>query len=524
MRYAQEEAEHTGDKERAAKLDAVQLALKIMANATSYGIFVELNVTDHDNLQEVTVYGPKGEGFSAWTRSVEEPGRYFHPLLATLITGAARLMLALAEALAEVEGITWAFCDTDSMALARPAGMDEADFLARATRVRGWFTALNPYEVDEPIFKIEDANYRFDKNGKTMKELAPLYVFAVSAKRYVLFNLDAKGWPVIRKASGHGLGHLRAPYGEKDAPRGIPKPAIPLHKIGVERWQYDVWYRIVEGALAGHAERVAYAGLPGFDAPAVSRYAATSPTLLRWFKRYNAGKAYREQVRPFGFLLALLTRPGAFMIASQACEDREANEAVYASHRKRRRKRGQSSASIEQPRAVAPFDDDPHRAASHCFDRETSAAVGQEWLETYAEILAQYHLHPEGKFDNGDYTDTGFTTRRHIVVTEEAGDEIMHIGKEANRWEEQFYLGANPEAQIEYGTAPEDFERLRGSVLKGLQRFGVREVSRESGVSVGKVSEVKRGLGKPKRETLLKMLTAIYRYDVVGHERYSRMG
>jgi len=33
-------------------------------------------------------------------------------------------------------------------------------------------------------------------------------------------------------------------------------------------------------------------------------YAATTPNLLRWFKRYNRGKPYREQVRPFGFLLA----------------------------------------------------------------------------------------------------------------------------------------------------------------------------------------------------------------------------
>ena len=500
VKRTQEEAEREGNTERAAERDAIQLALKIMANATSYGIFVELNVSDYGTLQEVMVYGPKGAGFSAWTRKVEEPGRYFHPLLATLITGAARLMLALAEELAEGEEITWAFCDTDSMALARPECMDDADFIARARRVRNWFTALNPYAADEPIFKIEEANFRLDKQGNPTKELAPLHVLAVSAKRYVLFNVGAKGRPVIRKASAHGLGHLRAPYSEKDAPRGIPKPTIPLHKIGVERWQHDVWYRIAEVALAGLRERVDYISLPGFDAPAVSRYAATSPTLVRWFKRYNAGRPYREQVRPFGFLLALLTRPGAFMAMRTASEDREATERTDASHSKRRRKRGQSAASIEQPRAVAPFDDDPHHAAAQCFDRETGAMVGPDWLETYAETLAQYHLHPEAKFGNGDYTDIGFTTRRRIVVSQEKGDEILHIGKEANRWEEQFYLGADPEAQIIYGTPPEDDERLRGSVLKGIRQFGVRKVSRESGVSVGTVSEIKCGKGKPKRD------------------------
>lgn len=388
--------------------------------------------------------------------------------------------------------------------------MGDTDFLARAGRVRDWFSALNPYEVDEPIFKIEEANYRLDKQGKPTKELAPLYVLAVSAKRYVLFNLDAKGRPVIRKASGHGLGHLRPPYGETEAPHCIPKPAVALHKIGVERWQYDVWYRIVEAALAGHPERVSYADLPGFDAPAVSRYAATSPTLLRWFKRYNAGKPYREQVRPYGFLLALLTRPGALVALMSVRNDREEDRGCQGGG-KRRRKSTKGTASIEQPRAVAPFDDDPHHAAAQCFDRETGAMVGPEWLETYTETLAQYHLHPEAKFGNGDYTDTGFTTRRHIVVSHEEGDEILHIGKEANRWEEQFYLGADPEAQIVYGTPPEDDERLRGSVLKGIRQFGVRKVSRESGVSVGTVSEIKCGKGKPKRETLKNLLVTIRR-------------
>ncbi len=37
-------------------------------------------------------------------------------------------------------------------------------------------------------------------------------------------------------------------------------------------------------------------------------------------------------------------------------------------------------------------------------------------------------------------------TRRHIRAT-----AVEHIGKEANRWEERFYLGLNLEAQTEYG-------------------------------------------------------------------------
>ena len=82
---------------KAETLDSDQQALKILANSTSYGIFVEIIVGDLDAPDELICYGPSGEGFPVESKKVEEPGRYFHPLLATLITGAARLMLGIAE-------------------------------------------------------------------------------------------------------------------------------------------------------------------------------------------------------------------------------------------------------------------------------------------------------------------------------------------------------------------------------------------------------------------------------------------
>ena len=130
----------------AEALDSEQQALKILANSTSYGIFVELIVADLDAPEKLTCYGPSGEGFSVESMKIEEPGRYFHPLLATLITGAARLMLAIAERLCVAKGLDWAFCDTDSMAIAKPDDMDEAEFFERAQSICDWFSPLNPYE------------------------------------------------------------------------------------------------------------------------------------------------------------------------------------------------------------------------------------------------------------------------------------------------------------------------------------------------------------------------------------------
>jgi hypothetical protein len=156
-------------------LDAEQQALKILASATSYGIFVELIVEDLDKKETRLCLGSGNDGFPVEVDKAETPGRYFHPLLATLITGAARLMLAITERLLLDAGLDWAFCDTDSMAIAKPASMDEETFFAKAKLVADWFTPLNPYEIQGPLLKIEDVNYAISS-----KELAPLYCLAIS--------------------------------------------------------------------------------------------------------------------------------------------------------------------------------------------------------------------------------------------------------------------------------------------------------------------------------------------------------
>jgi hypothetical protein len=91
-------------------------------------------------------------------------------------------------------------------------------------------------------------------------------------------------------------------YEADAAPASIPGPVVKEKELGVPRWQHDLWYRIITAALDGHPAHVDLTDITGLDVPAVSRYGATTPALLHWFDRYNAGKPYREQVRPFGFL------------------------------------------------------------------------------------------------------------------------------------------------------------------------------------------------------------------------------
>ena len=393
-------------------LDALQLALKILANATSYGIFVELIVEEANRKQSFACFGNGNEGFpldfaSASKRGkVEKPGSFFHPLLATLITGAARLLLATVERLTLDAGLNWAFGDTDSMAIAKPNDMAHETFLETGLKVAGWFDSLNLYEIKGPLFKVEDVNY-----GVGSKDIAPLYCYAISSKRYALFNLSAVGEPILRKASAHGLGDKRAPYDEDHAPISIPNPTVELSDIGVDRWQYDLWYQIVKAALAKQFDVVPLDYHPALQTPAMSRYAATTPDILNWFKTYNSDRPYASQVKPFNFL-------SAFQEAS--CSDESFIGEIEPTATARRRKGGKQTL-----RPIAPYNRDPAEAAKACFDRETGQPIPAGRLKTYAQALSSYHLRPESNFENADFYDRGQTRRGHVRTL-----RVEYIGKE----------------------------------------------------------------------------------------------
>jgi hypothetical protein len=49
-----------------------------------------------------------------------------------------------------------------------------------------------------------------------------------------------------------------AAYKAEDAPQSIPAPSIPLDKIGVELWHYDLWYMIIRAAWTAITTRWTY--------------------------------------------------------------------------------------------------------------------------------------------------------------------------------------------------------------------------------------------------------------------------
>lgn len=434
------------------RLEAEQLALKILANATSYGVFIELNVEDSDEQADpVRIYGADG-ALSCQVGKLEQPGKYFHPLLATLITGAARLMLALTERQLFDHGLDWVFCDTDSVAFAMPDNITPETFREKVGAICLWFEHLNPYERGGSILELEDQNFVLGGRSDT-PQLEPLFCLAISAKRYALFNSPHA--PIIRKASAHGLGHLLPPYenDEKDQTG---------RESGAHLWQEDVWIAVINAVQSDHPLTVRMDWHPKLLGPAASRYAATGPNIISWFNGYNMPLSYPKQVRPFNFLLWFhAKRPQDLAVESSNFE--------YAPR-------------MKQPKPVAPYSKDPSHVLDKIIDRETGKTVSSDWLRSYADVLRGYHTHPETKFIGGRPTESGTLQRRHVVV-----DAINNIGKESDTWEEDEALGASGDSVVTYGLSGDDRQEIAALICAAP----VRQLKAMAGVSADTIARVR---------------------------------
>ena len=465
-----QKAEDKATAEDKPALTAAQKGLKILANSTSYGIFVEINVQRLDEATTVNLHDFRGAVRKIRTNKLEDTGRYFHPLLGTLITGAARLMLALAERNALDHGLDWAFCDTDSLAIANTAGLTDTEFKEKVDAVRAWFEPLNPYRApgDEAgsILQLEKVNFPIGHDGK-MDKLRPVNCLTISAKRYVLFDRGASSAPVIRKASGHGLGYLLPPYTEDDDTR-----AKRIERIGVDLWQEHLWEKIIAAHDGGHPDQVDYASLQNFDQPAASRYAATNQTLLKWFGRYNETVEPHQQVWPFNFLLA-------FQVKSRP-EMAKVDQAALSSPMWNRR----------HPNPASRYSIDLIKDRPPVFDRKSGEPVPWHWLKSYARTLTRHHLHSELKFLGGVEEDRGTLRRRHVHAW-----AFLPIGKEADNLEEREAVGDSEDDQIKWTLPGHDVAKLVADVEALLREFRIpdAELWRRAGVSHHTLADLRAG-------------------------------
>ena len=126
-----------------------------------------------------------------------------------------------------------------------------------------------------------------------------------------------------------------------------------------------------------------------------------------------------------------------------------------------------------------------------------------ELLKSHEEALNQYCLRPEAEVHNGDYLNSGATLRRHILAT-----AAEHIGKEANRWEEQLHLGLDLEAQTAYGLSPGGRERALEAARRTGNTYGHRQLAAAAGISLSELSAVLLGKRSPGSCTFAKLCVA----------------
>lgn len=327
-----EMAEKEGDLSSVAIYNSIQNATKTILNSTSYGIFVQENVIAGDGDVEVFGHGPS---FESKQSVIERPGPFFNPIIGTMVTAAARLVLAIAESILNDHGAMYAFCDTDSMAV--PSEHVE--------EIQSHFRILSPYPFEAELFKLEKEN--FDDGGN----LVDLQFIGVSAKRYVLFY-EKDGQFVIQKASNHGLGHIRNPF----------------KMVDDKEWIDEVWMDF----LNLYYNRVSddELSLKYSDCYALSSFTVNTPQLLERLSILNAAKDYNDRIKPFNFCI--------LGVANQRHERSDRIVKPLAPFKKR-----------AQEVVHMPFID----------YNTGKILNGIEYWKPIEDVLFRHTTHPESKFD-----------------------------------------------------------------------------------------------------------------------------
>lgn len=479
-------------------------ALKVLANATSYGIYAEMNRQESDRAIKVTCHGIDEKPFTCSVAHPDVPGEYCFPPMASLITGAARLMLALLEHCVTELGGTYAMEDTDSMAIVAtenggsipcPGGSIRTRDNRKAVKALSWkqvrqiadrFAALNPYTNDAvpgSILKIEEDNF-----DSTTHKQRQLYCFAISAKRYALFVRDAKNNPVLLRDgtnnhtdrwSEHGLGHLLNPTDLQDKDRD---------------WIAQAWLNIIRKALGFSAK-----GLHFESYPAVGRISVSSPAVILPFSKLNNGKKYADQIKPFNFLLS--------------CHIAQLGHPI--------------GCDPERFHLIAPYESDSSRwktiewtdqYTGKAYNITTTEHQGNRHaarVKTYGDVLLEYEFHPETKNADGNGNPSekqtiGLLQRRYIQI-----EQIKYIGKESNSIEDVESGLAHSETGV-YTQYPDSrHDEWETKIRPALKRVSLNSLVKLTGISRSALKELRAGRSRPHRRNRELLISAIQRLKLI---------
>jgi hypothetical protein len=293
--------------------DRLQYFLKILANSTSYGTYLELNPVkvDLDNRPEITVYSGEHVSKVLAPDTIEQPGSFYFPLLGALITSGGRLLLAMIERCVRDAGGTYLCCDTDALTIVAsesggqvqmPDGAPPINALSwrKVDQIARRFDSLSPYNrrIVPHLLRLTDEN--FDRNGKQRQ----LFGLSIAAKRYALYSTKCgktycshRTCTTIIDPKAHGLIFF-APSEQRE--NGLPKWWFELWRflLVLEFKQIidaDFNVLMISGRAVNAKTSTDVAGQPSWiSLPAMMKMRISTPHYLEQLK----GKA-----SPYGFVL-----------------------------------------------------------------------------------------------------------------------------------------------------------------------------------------------------------------------------
>ncbi len=427
--------------------------LKIFANSI-YGFFVELNPeTKSRNIPVAVFSGSKN--FSDDSDVMEKPGAWFFPPLASLITSAGRLLLAMTEACVEQKGGSYLFCDTDSLAIVasksggvlRIPGSEGIRLLrwAEVQDIVDQFAALNPYDrniVEGSILNLVDANF-VDSDPK--KPQRQLHGYSIAAKRYALYEKIGTNDIKIIDPKAHGIGFL---YPPKNSPKEWEE-SIP-------QWIYEMWDYILRGVLK--LDRRAPAWL---NIPQMMRLTITTCKVLKMLGDWKIA-------RPYNFLLMPMVDPTFGYAFYKRANEKVLLVSEFSSKQERWFEMG--CVNIHSGKKYKMADCTKH----------TNPPYNVVFPSQFARLIIEYQKHPEAKSLAPDGTPCVAETIGLLRRAQITAGEFRYIGKETDRkWEE----GDDPSV-LEFKTT--EFGRSKKvvaseEVKNDIRNIGINKCARESG-------------------------------------------
>jgi hypothetical protein len=467
--------------------DRLQYFLKILANSTSYGTYLELNPVkiDPSSRPKITVYSGEHIFEQPAPDTIEKPGRFYFPLLGGLITSGGRLLLAMIERCVRDAGGTYLSCDTDALTIvaSKAGGEVQMPDGAPAIKALSWkqveqitrrFDSLSPYnrKIVPSLLRLTDENYGEDGNQRQ------LFGFSIAAKRYALYTTKC-GRPycshrkcvTIVDPKAHGLIFF-APSEQQE--NGLPKWWFELWRflLALEFKQIsdpDFNVLMIGGRAVNADTGTDVEGQPSWiSLPAMMKMRISTPHTLGQMK---------SKASPFGFVL----------------------------HPRTRDKLGLT--------LLTPFSKDRAKwAHSLCINTRDGKSYRLDELSradviTLGDILCGYVQHPEIK-SLGPNGEKCKAHTRGLLRRMTINGGLQHcIGKEVSRFEQgkDDFIENIDDVCIHY-----DGGRVAAneSLIAEISKRGLRKATKQTGLDRKTIRAILKG-EKVKASTLAKVVSGL---------------